>query len=124
MAELMADWKELWDQPETLEQGRHSQKILAERVRLRSRLADQCQGGWEMNYRWVEPSTHGKQVWVVLNPSELLWIVGSKDCALESVVQRLDLGSEGDWQEQEYSTQSRTNAIQQESPKRDADPSC
>lgn len=49
-----------------------------------------------MNYRWVEPSKHGKQVWVVLNPSELLWIVGSKDCALESVVQRLDLGSEGD----------------------------
>lgn len=30
MALLTADWKGLRDQPETLEQGRHSQKVLAE----------------------------------------------------------------------------------------------
>lgn len=43
MALLTADWKGLRDQPETLEQGKHSQKVLAETDRLRSRLAGQCQ---------------------------------------------------------------------------------
>lgn len=41
----MAEWKGLTDQPEAPEQGRHSQKDLAERVRLRSWLAGNARKG-------------------------------------------------------------------------------
>lgn len=44
-----------------------------------------------MSYRGVEHSPHGS-VWAVRISAELLWIVGSRDCATGSMVQICVLG--------------------------------
>lgn len=47
-----------------------------------------------MSYTGVEHNPHGR-VWAVRNSAELLWIVGSRDCAAGSMVQICVLGGGG-----------------------------